>query len=68
MKIEHLVQKLFDDPNFRQQLKADPRSALQSAGFEPTDQQVQALKNLDWKQVSTVAQAFGSAKVGVVPT
>ena len=39
--------KALADPDFRQKLIDDPEAAVKEAGFELTDEQMKALKNMD---------------------
>lgn len=45
--VDAFMDKWMNDPSFVNQLKADPKSALQSCGIEPWDHLVESLKNVD---------------------
>lgn len=58
MTFEELVKKTLTDTAFRDEVKRDPRAALISAGLEPTDDQVAALKGVDGRSMTRVVHAF----------
>ena len=59
MTFRELVEKMLDDAKFRHEVKKDPKVALERAGMKPTEQQVNALKKVDYADLQNVARAFG---------
>lgn len=56
--LQVLVGKVMSDDDFVQQLITDPRSALKSAGIEPTAEMLDALTGVDLDSIRSLASAF----------
>ncbi len=60
-----LVGKALSDEGFAAALVNDPEAALRGAGFEPTDEILEALKGVDVEAIQTLAAAFGEDKAAI---
>ena len=60
MNIRQLVDKMMDDPKFYERLKQDPAAAM--AEHNLTEEQVEALKKIDFDHLEHVARLFGPEK------
>ena len=49
--LRSIAGKALADPAFREKLIADPEGAVKEAGIELTDEQLEALKNMDREQL-----------------
>jgi hypothetical protein len=63
MTFKQFVQKMLDDDKFRHEVHQDPKSALERAGMKPTEEQLNALKKVDYESLQNVAHAFGDIMV-----
>jgi hypothetical protein len=59
MTFDQFVHKVISDPQFYQLLKKDPAEALRSVGIELSKEQIEALKEIDYKQLEQIAAEFG---------
>lgn len=50
MSLEQVMDKWMDDPAFRDEMRRDPEGAVQQAGFELSQEDKSALKDVDWQQ------------------
>jgi len=58
MTIEELFKKALYDPTFFDELGKDPEKAFDRIGVAVNKVQIEKLKNLDYKVLKEVAQAF----------
>ena len=56
--LSRVVGKAASDPEFAEELLANPEEALRSVGVEPTEEMVAALHDLDADSLRRVAEAF----------
>lgn len=61
--IQTILGKAISDPAFCDRLAASPEATLREAGVEPTQEMIDALKELDPDQIRKVAAAFGKDQV-----
>lgn len=59
ISFEELVQIIMDDGDFTRALQEDPRAALESRGYEVSDEMAAALNAFNWESAKGVASAFG---------
>ncbi len=45
-----LTYRLLNDAEFREQMRQDPEGAAERAGYQLDDEDLQALKSVDWSQ------------------
>jgi len=55
--IEQLIDKWMNEPAFRAELRADPVGAARRAGARLTDEELTALRNVDWSLSDDELQA-----------
>ena len=56
--LSRVVGKAAADPEFAEELLANPEVALRSIGIEPTEEMVAALRDIDADSLRRVADAF----------
>ena len=66
MDFQTLVGKAIADEKFAQALADNPEQALRSAGIQPTQEMLDALKGVDAAAIQRLAQAFGDNKAGTL--
>ena len=60
-----LTDRFMNDAEFREQMRQDPEGAAERAGYQLDDEDLQALKSVDWSQSDEqlqdrVSKAFSS--------
>jgi hypothetical protein len=60
MNIRQLVDKMMDDREFYERLKKDPAAAL--AQHNLSEEQIEALRKLDFEHLEHLARLFGPEK------
>ena len=58
MKFDSMVDKLMNDPSFRDGLRTDPEGTLKAHNFDAHPEKVEALKNVDWSSLDKVRDSF----------
>ena len=66
MDFQTLVGKAISDEKFAQALADNPEQALRSAGIQPTQEMLDALKGVDAAAIQRLAQAFGDNKAATL--
>ena len=56
--LSRVVGKAASDPEFAEELLANPEDALRSIGIEPTEEMIAALRDVDVDSLRRVAEAF----------
>jgi len=56
--LSRVVGKAAADPEFAEKLLANPEEALRSIGIEPTEEMVDALRDVDADSLRRIADAF----------
>jgi hypothetical protein len=59
MTLQQLINKAMTDATFFEELKKNPAVALRTEGGNPTQQQIDALKKVNYDALVGVATAFG---------
>jgi hypothetical protein len=63
MNIHELFVKALHNQAFWNELKKDPAKAFKDAGIKVTPQQLEAVKNLNYPSLETVATSFGPGHI-----
>ena len=64
-EIHELIGRVVADPDFRASLEDDPEKAVKDAGYELTDEQMNAVKKADMKALGEDLEDRLSKSIGI---